>query len=998
MYPDKEICRHIYENTDDAVLLAVSDDKIIAANPSACRMFGKSELEICSEGFHALIGSAQSSPQAEGSKNPDIGNESAARLIRGHGAPFFGLVRTTEFHLLDGSKRTAIFIRDVTKQAEAEALLHNLDQRYKQTLDNMIEGCQIVDHAWRYLYLNDAAVRHSQKTRDELLGHTMMEVYPGIEDTQMFAALRGCMEQKSAMLLENVFIFPNGESGVFELSIQPALEGLFILSVDITQRKITQQRLQRSEENLRMFIEHAPASIAMFDRNMVYLSVSRRFYTDYGITDPNVIGRSHYDVFPELPERLKAIHRRCLKGKPEKSEAEPFIRADGKVDWVRWEVRPWYTAKGVIGGILLFSEVVTAHKEAEAALRASEERWKFALEGAGDGIFDWDCQTNTVFFSPQWKAMLGYQDGEIGNTIEEVFRRIHPDDKGTVTEILRKLSSGETSRHSTQIRLLCKDGRYKWILSRGLVLSRDKSGKPLRIIATHTDIDTLIKVQESLFISNRANRLLSSCNGHLVRCVSEPELLSDICESIVEIGNYAFAWACLQNKGKTCLSPVAQWGDRSDFLGKLLCTDSGRIHCPVMKALQMGKPYLVRDFCNNPRPALWMESAKQLGYESFIALPLDCGGNNLGSLNIFSCEPGAFIAEEIKILEELANDLAYGLTSLRLQKKYKRTLQKLTASEKKYRTLFESASEAIIMVDIKTRKIDYANPAACKMLGYGMEELSMLSIADIHAQSDMQYVLSEFEAQLHGIKTLSSAIPFMRKDETTVYADVNATKMTIEGKQVLVGFATDITQRLLAEKEREAAEHKLLNAMKKAVELVAKTVELRDPYTAGHQERVTALAGKIAIRMGLSDHDAEGIRMAAVVHDVGKICIPSEILNKPGKINAMEYALIKAHAQAGYDILKDVEFPWPIADIILQHHERMDGSGYPNGLTGPDIVLGARIIAVADVVEAMASHRPYRPALGIEQALKEISDNTGKLYDTQVAGECMRLFEESLQL
>jgi HD-GYP domain-containing protein (c-di-GMP phosphodiesterase class II) len=175
---------------------------------------------------------------------------------------------------------------------------------------------------------------------------------------------------------------------------------------------------------------------------------------------------------------------------------------------------------------------------------------------------------------------------------------------------------------------------------------------------------------------------------------------------------------------------------------------------------------------------------------------------------------------------------------------------------------------------------------------------------------------------------------------------------------------------------------------------MAKTVEMRDPYTAGHQQRVASLARAIAKEMGLSEEQTEGIYMAGIIHDLGKISIPSEILSKPGKITKIEFSLIKTHPRIGYDILKNIEFPWPVAQVVLHHHERMDGSGYPQGLSGNDILLDARILGVADVVEAMASHRPYRPGLGIDKALEEIVQKQGILYDTEVVEACLKVFTE----
>jgi putative nucleotidyltransferase with HDIG domain len=170
---------------------------------------------------------------------------------------------------------------------------------------------------------------------------------------------------------------------------------------------------------------------------------------------------------------------------------------------------------------------------------------------------------------------------------------------------------------------------------------------------------------------------------------------------------------------------------------------------------------------------------------------------------------------------------------------------------------------------------------------------------------------------------------------------------------------------------------------------LASAAELRDPYTAGHQRRVAELAGAISQQLGLDANEQEGIITAATIHDIGKLSLPAEILSKPGQLSAQEMALVKNHARGGYEIVCGIDFPWPVADMILQHHERLDGSGYPNGLTRKDILLGAQIIAVADTVEAMSSHRPYRPALGLDAALNEIETGRGVAYNSAVVDACL---------
>ncbi|MDO9566811.1 MAG: HD domain-containing phosphohydrolase [Candidatus Desulfaltia sp.] len=219
---------------------------------------------------------------------------------------------------------------------------------------------------------------------------------------------------------------------------------------------------------------------------------------------------------------------------------------------------------------------------------------------------------------------------------------------------------------------------------------------------------------------------------------------------------------------------------------------------------------------------------------------------------------------------------------------------------------------------------------------------------------------------------------------------------THDGELVgIIENLTDITTRKNYENELKDSLRELRKSLRGTIRAMALTVEARDPYTSGHQQRVADLARAIAKEMGFSRDKTTGIRMAGALHDIGKIAIPVEILSKPSQLNGMEFELIKEHPQVGYDILKPIKFPWPVAQIIFQHHERMDGSGYPQGLSGEEILIEARILGVADVVEAMASHRPYRPALGIDKALEEISINRGKLYDVEAVNACLKVFKEN---
>jgi len=213
-------------------------------------------------------------------------------------------------------------------------------------------------------------------------------------------------------------------------------------------------------------------------------------------------------------------------------------------------------------------------------------------------------------------------------------------------------------------------------------------------------------------------------------------------------------------------------------------------------------------------------------------------------------------------------------------------------------------------------------------------------------------------------------------------------KLEINNRMNLVNMEHVINERT---SELQNTLEKLRKSTEGIIQAMSSTVETRDPYTAGHQQRVANLAQSIAIEMGLPDEKIEGIVMAGLIHDLGKIAVPAEILTKPGKLSDIEFSLIKVHPQAGYDILKEIEFPWPIARVVIEHHERMNGSGYPHSLSSADLLLESRILAVADVVEAMASHRPYRAALGLEVALDEILKKKNILYDPAVVDACEKI-------
>jgi PAS domain S-box-containing protein/putative nucleotidyltransferase with HDIG domain len=307
--------------------------------------------------------------------------------------------------------------------------------------------------------------------------------------------------------------------------------------------------------------------------------------------------------------------------------------------------------------------------------------------------------------------------------------------------------------------------------------------------------------------------------------------------------------------------------------------------------------------------------------------------------------------------------------------------------------IVQNMAEGIAVEDAEGCII-FVNPAAADLLGYSPEELVGQHWTAIVPSDQHPSVQAAHERRMHG-EADRYELQLVRQDGTLVPVLVSGSPRIEEGRfaGTLTVF-TDITEHKQVEEELQQSLERLRRTFDETVQALASAIRTRNPYMAGHQQRVTQLACAIAREMGLPEEQIEGIRVAGLIHDIGKISVPVEILSNPNGISDLEYGIIKAHPQIGYDILKAVEFPWPVAEIVLQHHERLDGSGYPQDLSGDEILLEARILGVADVVDAMSSHQPYRAARGLDKALEEISQNRGVLYDPGAVGACLKLFKQ----
>jgi len=311
-----------------------------------------------------------------------------------------------------------------------------------------------------------------------------------------------------------------------------------------------------------------------------------------------------------------------------------------------------------------------------------------------------------------------------------------------------------------------------------------------------------------------------------------------------------------------------------------------------------------------------------------------------------------------------------------------------------YERLFRANPQPMWIYDSETMKFLEVNDAAIARYGYAREEWLSMRITDIRPPDEIDRLHAVIAARQGKAFSNPDVWTHIKKDGTQIKVEISAHSLDFHGHAARVVMALDVTERILSQEREKNHLQRIEDAMRGTIMVVTRMVELRDPYTAGHERRTAQLCAAIGAELGMDADALDGLSMAAMVHDIGKISIPTDILTKPGKLSPIERLYIEQHAEAGYELLRGLSFPWPIAEIVRQHHERMDGSGYPQGLSGGDILPEARILAVADTIEAMASHRPYRPAFPIDQALAEIEMKAGVIYDKSVAEACLRLFRD----
>lgn len=391
--------------------------------------------------------------------------------------------------------------RDISECRKAERALLESENIFKSFSEQLLAGIYIMQDGF-FKYVNEKFAQMFGYTVEECLDHMSFRdlVYPGdlasVEE-EVRRRVSGevqCVQYSFRGLKKSGQIFYveiYGATCIYEGA--PASIGTIL---DITERKRSEDALRNSEERFRLFIEHAPASLAMFDREMRYLSTSRRWMGDFKLGDRDLIGLSHYEVFPEVSEYLKSVHRRALAGEVVGCDAGRFERADGSVDWLKWEVRPWRDQTGQIAGIVIFTEDITERKQAEEALQKSEERFSQAMEATSDGIWDWDLTSGKVYYSPGYFRMLGYEPEEFPGEADTWLGLIHPDDRERTLATNEACIRNESPVVNVEFRMLSRDGTWRWIMGRGKAVRRDENGRALHMIGTHVDITERKRAEE----------------------------------------------------------------------------------------------------------------------------------------------------------------------------------------------------------------------------------------------------------------------------------------------------------------------------------------------------------------------------------------------------------------------------------------------------------------------------------------------------------------------
>jgi PAS domain S-box-containing protein len=853
--------------------------------------------------------------------------------------------------------------RDITERKKVEESLKKSEEQYRLLADNITEHVWLMDlNTIKTIYVSPSVEKMYGYTSDEIIKLSLKKILTAESlqkmldtfSTEMPKALANPLPYVHTYSLELQAFHKDGHLLWIEnaLSILRDKNGkpAFMLGEtrDITDRKRAEKALQESEDRFRRI-----SSITSDINYSCSTKEDGRFSINWmiGATE-RISGYSIEEIkaqrcwrFLVVDEDLALFEKNVIDLAPgSHGLCELRIRhKNGGIVWIT-SYAECLMATETPEHFILYGALVdiTDRKRSEESLRQSEEKYRNILENMQEGYFELDLAGNYTFVNDAECRNIGYPKEELIG----MNNRQYQDETNAqkMYQFFRRLFRTGEPVKALDVEIIRKNGT-KNFNEVSVSLIRDAEGKPIGFRGISRDITERKRAEEALVKSEEKYRTI----------------LENIQEGYFEVdlsGNFTFFNDSLcriigYSKEELLGMNNRQYTDKET---------AKKIFQAFNKVYNTGEPTEGFDW-----QFIRKDGTKRYVDES-VSLQKDSSGKPMGFRGIVRD------ATERKQAEET-----------------------LKNSELKYRNIFENAIEGIYQSTIEGRFIT-ANAALARMAGYDSPEELIESIKDIGNQLNVHPEDRERLIEIIEAKGFADGfeVEFYKKDGSKVWVVINARTVKDEQGKILYleGLIEDITIRKHAEEQLQQTLDSLKNAVGATIQVMVSAVEARDPYTAGHQIRSADLARVIATEMGLCQDKIEGIRIAGSIHDIGKLSIPAEILSKPTKLTDIEFSLIKEHSQRGYEMLKNVESPWPLAQIVYQHHERMNGSGYPRNLKGDEIIMEARILAVADVVEAMASHRPYRAALGIDAALEEIEKNKGIIYDNAVANACLRLFRE----
>ena len=855
--------------------------------------------------------------------------------------------------------------RDVTERKQAEEALRASEELFRNYLEYAPDGVYTNELNGTFLYGNRRCEEIIGYKREELIGKNFLElnILPGKSLNKAIELLQLNMEGKPTGPDEIELISKEGRLIPVEINtsvVQRNGEGIVLAFVrDITERKQAEEALRVGEIRYRELFENMGSGVAVYEtHNDGEDFIFKEYNAAAEMIDKTprgqVIGRSVVDMFPGVKDiGLFDVFQRVYRtGKPERHPVTFY--KDKKISG--W--RDNYIYKLPSGEIVAVFDDVTERKQAADNLKESENKYRLLAENVNDVIFVMDMNLKYTYVSPSVKILRGYEPEEVlKNTSAEVLTPASMElAMKTLSEFMELEKSGRREEipvsKTLQLEMIRKDGTTVWTEVK-FSLVRDKDQRPVGIIGVTRDITERKRSESQREAALEALRESEANYKQLFD--NAPSAIYQVdfrTGKFLKANDVICKYFCCSQEEITSLSPY-----------DLLTKESQILFLERLNKMTKGDQVPANpeyEFVDKKGKRRWLK---------------------LNAKNIYDSEGLAG-----------ADVIAHDITDR------KQAEQELMESKDLVDTVVENIPLMVFLKEAKDLRFVMFNRAGEELLGYDRKDLLGKNNLDLFPPEQAAHFMAKDREVLDG-KAIMMDIPeeeilTAKKGQRLLHTKKVCIRSTDGTTKYLLGISEDITERKQAEAKLQQTLESLRKSFSTTVQVMASAVEVKDPYTAGHQLRVADLARFIATEMELSPEIIEGIRMAGTIHDIGKLSVPAEILTKPTKLSEAEFSIIKEHSQKGYDMLKDVESPWPLAQIVYQHHERMNGSGYPRKLKGDEILMEARIMAVADVVEAMASYRPYRPALGIEAALAEIEKNRETLYDKTVADVCLKLFRE----